>query len=237
MKLQWLGGAGFIVKTGTVTIGIDLYLSNSCMQDNGAFKRLTIPPVRPEDLKLDYLLASHEHRDHFDTGSIGKLLHPNTKLICPANTKALALSCGIDTFSIIELNRGESRNFGDFSIRAVIADHGDDAPDAVGFFIEAEGKTIYFVGDSCFRTDFVAIINPPKTIDVMLVPINGKFGNPDARDAAHFTQMFKPRLTIPCHFWLFKEHGGDPGEFCEWAGKAAPKSKVKVMSIGEVITI
>jgi L-ascorbate 6-phosphate lactonase len=239
LYLQWVGGAGFIIKTGEVLIGVDLYLSNACMGGDGAFKRLTPPPVSPENLNLDFLIASHEHGDHFDTGSINIFLRPDNtaKLICPANTKAEAVKCGVDVSRVIELNRGQTIDFKGFSVRAVLSDHGDDSPDAIGFFLKMEGKTIYFMGDARFRTDMLEMTAPREEVDLLLVPINGKYGNPDAREAAYFTQMFKPKTVIPCHFWLFAEHGGDPGEFAEICADKAPSTKVKILAIGESVTI
>jgi len=235
LRLYWLGGAGFIVKSSEVTIGIDLYLSNACMGEDGAFKRLTPSPVSPENLRLDWLIASHEHGDHLDTGSIHKLLSPNgaTRLICPTTTKAQALLQGVDASRIVELNRGQSADYKGFSIRAVLADHGDGSPDAIGFFLTVAGKVIYFMGDTCFRTDLAHHVAPPDTIDGLLVPINGRYGNPDGREAAYFAQMFKPKAAIPCHYWLFMEHGGDPGAFVECCGRIAPNTEAKVLAIGE----
>jgi len=235
LHLYWLGGAGFLVRADNLTIGIDLYLSNACMREDESFKRLVPPPVSPKDLKLDYLIASHEHGDHFDTGSIHQLISPAnaTQLICPGNTAKEAVYLGIDPARIHELNRGDSLDLNGFSIRAVMADHGDDSPDAIGFFLSVRGKVIYFVGDSRFRTDFLGCIGPHEAIDVLLVPINGRFGNPDGRDAAYFAQMLKPKVVIPCHYWLFLEHGGDPGDFLECCGRIASESKAKILSIGE----
>jgi len=239
MRLRWLGGAGFTVKTGDLTIGIDLYLSNACMREDGSFKRLVPPPVTPESLTLDYLIASHEHGDHFDIGSMHSFIRGDnvTRLICSSNTAIEARRLNVDTARIIELNRGGALDFDGFSLRAVMADHGEDSPDAIGFFINANGNTIYFTGDTCFRTDFMECIGPHEPIDALLVPINGRFGNPDGRDAAYFAQMLKPKVTIPCHFWLFAEHGGDPGQFLECCAAIAPDTKAMVLSIGEEIEL
>ena len=99
------------------------------------------------------------------------------------------------------------------------------------------GKVVYYIGDSRFRTDFLQCVEHYEPIDVFLVPINGKFGNPDARDAAYFVQMLRPKLTIPCHYWITKEHGGDPGEFVECCKRIAPGAAVEVLPIGETICI
>jgi len=239
VTLKWLGGAGFIIENGELCIGIDLYLSNACMNEDGAFKRLMPPPILPGDLDMDYLIATHEHGDHLDPGSICDFISMDTKtrLICPTVTKRDAISFGVDSERITLLNRGEALDFDGFSIRAVPSDHGDASPDAIGVFINIGGKTIYFMGDTCFRTDFIEYIGWKEEIDVMLVAINGKFGNPDSRDAAHFMQMLKPKLTIPCHFWLFAEHGGNPGDFIEYSKSIAPGLDSMLLCIDEKIEL
>jgi len=240
LLVYWLGGAGFVVKSRSVTIGIDLYLSNACMRPDGAFKRLTAPPAAAKNLKLDYLLASHEHGDHLDEGSIQDFItaENRTKLIAPGVTIAKAkslLHTGGERF--ITLDRGGVVNFPEFALRAVTADHGPGTPDAVGFFLTAEKKTVYFLGDSCYREDFLDVIGPRPDIDLLLVPINGRFGNPNARDGAAFMKLLQPKLTVPCHFWLFAEHGGDPGEFIDICRAELPHMPYAIMAIGESILI
>jgi len=68
------------------------------------------------------------------------------------------------------------------------------------------------------------------------VPINGK-GNPDPKDASYITGWVKPEKVIPSHFWMFAEHGGDPGAFMEHCRSIAPASEIIIPSIGEKIVI
>jgi len=73
--------------------------------------------------------------------------------------------------------------------------------------------------------------------DALLVPINPAFGNPGADGAAKLTAMFSPKAVIPCHYWLFKEHGGDPAEFETQCKKEAPGVRLIILAVGEQITI
>jgi len=239
LLITWLSGAGFLLRSRNASVGIDLYLSNSCERADGSLKRLTPPGADPDELDLDCLAVSHDHGDHLDAGSIHRLIKPDneTFLLCPGSVTRAALGLGVDKSRIRELNRGQSFTFGDTAIRAVFCDHGPSAPDAVGFFISMAGRVVFFLGDSRFRTDFLDHISPYWPIDAFLVPINGRFGNPDARDAAYFTQMLKPKMAIPCHFWLTKEHGGDPGEFARLCGEIAPEAEARSLAIGETIIV
>lgn len=239
VKICWTGGAGFIIEYAGTTIGIDLYLSDICRGNNGSFKRLVPSPVNAEALKLDFLVATHDHGDHFDKGSINVIVNPNTgtKLIGPGSVLRAALDMDIDSSLVYRLDRGEAAEFGCFKIYAVYCDHGEQSHDAIGVIIEIGGKRIYFTSDTCYRADLYKLINLEPKIDILLVPINGKYGNPDSKDAAYITAWVKPKIVIPCHFWLFKEHGGDPGSFVECCRKIAPESEVNVLAVGETIVV
>lgn len=239
IDICWLGGAGFVIRSSKLSVGIDIYLSDACKNDCGDFKRLIPPPVSPENLSLDYLISSHDHGDHLDTQSIHQLMNEKkgTKIIGPGSVMKFAGELGIDSSKMIKLDRNEDFESGDLKIRAVTADHADLSIDAIGLIITLEGRKIYFTGDTCFRTDLDHLIGLNEKIDVLLVPINGKYGNPDSRDAAYITQLIKPRSVIPCHFWLFKEHGGDPGEFAECCKVIAPEADIRILSVGECITL
>lgn len=87
------------------------------------------------------------------------------------------------------------------------------APDAIGVVIEIEGHILYFTGDTSFQK---AIISEAASFrpEVSIVSINGRFGNMNEREGALAAVMTGARAAIPCHFWTFAEHGGDPGVFC-----------------------
>ena len=238
ISLYWLGGAGYIIKAANLTIGLDIYLSDSCSNEKDDFKRLVPPPLAPEEIELDYLLATHEHGDHFDTESIDKIINKNTntKLIGPGTVVKIAQELGIDKERLIKLDRNESIELGKMKIAGVFSDHGKHSPDAIGVIIEINQKSIYFTGDTCYRPDISQLVPIKMGIKLLIVPINGKFGNPDAKDASYIAAWVKPEIVIPCHFWMFKEHGGDPGDFVKYCREIAPLSKIIIPAIGERVT-
>jgi len=61
------------------------------------------------------------------------------------------------------------------------------------------------------------------------------FGNLDSSEAADAAEILKPKLTVPCHFWNFAEHGGDPNKFIEEMKNR--NLNFKLMRIGEGIII
>ncbi len=70
----FMGQAGVILKAPDNTLlAVDLYLSDCCERYFG-FKRLMPKLVGVDDLRLDYVCATHAHFDHFDPDSIPQLL-------------------------------------------------------------------------------------------------------------------------------------------------------------------
>lgn len=237
--VYWAGGAGFVVKSKDVTFGIDLYLSDACKGADDAFKRLIPAPFEPDEIELDYLISTHDHGDHLDTGSLKNFINSSTKtkLIGPGSSLKLARDMGIDESRLVSLNRGDSLNLRGLKLKAVFADHGEQSLDAIGVIINLAGRSIYYTGDTCYRVDFPEFVKFDGKVDLLIVPINGKFGNPDSKDAAYFAAWVRPGIVVPCHFWLFKEHGGDPGTFSVYCNEIAPGVEVKVLAIGEELRI
>ena len=93
------------------------------------------------------------------------------------------------------------------------------------------------MGDMQYRADLIEATGV-KDIDILLVPINPAFGNPGAGGAAKMTKLVSPGTVVPCHFWLFKEHGcGDPESFEKACSEFVPDTKVNVLAIGEKMEI
>jgi L-ascorbate 6-phosphate lactonase len=111
-------------------------------------------------------------------------------------------------------------------------DHGELAPDALGLLLTMGGKRIYIMGDTAYRPDLLE--NPEiQGVDLLILPINGAFGNLNEEQAARVIAALKPALAIPCHFWNFAEHGGDPGKFQKEMAEIAPESAYRLMRQGE----
>ena len=232
LAIYWLGGAGFIIKSPTTTIGIDLYLSDA-VRNGEEYKRLVPAPVAPENLALDVLIASHEHGDHTDTASARALVRPLTLMLGPDSALDVAYGCGVPRERTRALNRGDVYQTAAFCIRAVKADHGTLSPQAIGVMIDIEGKTIYFTGDTCFRADYCDMIGFKGKVDLLMVPINSSYGNPGPDGAAYIAACVDAGTILPCHYWLFREHGGDPGAFLDSCARIVPGADARVLAMGE----
>lgn len=235
IHLYWLGQAGFLIKNslGKVML-IDAYLSDYVEKTDGS-RRLMMAVAEPEELAPDVILASHEHADHLDMDSLPSLMRNGAHLYCCKASERICRDAGFDMTRVTGMQIGDTAQQDGFSVEAVWADHGDSAPDALGFWIETEGVRIYFTGDTSYQSRRMRPVTERET-DLLIAPINGEFGNMNERDAAMLAQQASPLLTIPCHFWTFAHHHGDPGHFQDAMRAIAPDVPFFVMCQGERIT-
>jgi L-ascorbate 6-phosphate lactonase len=234
--MYWLAGAGFVLKSASLTIGIDLYLSNACQSEAG-FKRIYPSPVTVEELNLDLLIATHDHGDHLDAGSIVDFALAGTVILGPGTVMEACRKRGIRAERLIELNRGQTMTFRGVDIEAVEADHGELSPDCIGVVLTMEGKRIYHASDTCPRFDVIDQVRAKAPVDVYFVPINGRYGNPDSLQAVAMTRQLAPKIAIPCHFWMFIEHGSEPWVYMAEAPKECAATQVQLLQVGEPLAI
>ena len=93
LAIWWLGQSGYLIKSLTGLIAIDLYLSEHLTQKYQATSRphvrMTRAPVRGHALdRVDLILASHKHSDHLDPGTLPDLM--------AASPGAVARGSGVD---------------------------------------------------------------------------------------------------------------------------------------------
>ncbi len=234
-----IGQAGYIIKsTSGQLLAIDLYLSDCVERDEGhiGFKRMLPKLLKPQDLILDVVIATHPHLDHFDMDAIPELMSNGyTKLFCSVDCDKLVQRTELEYFNknITYVKPGDNHTVGDFTIHFVNCDHGTGAPDAVGVIVEVDGKRIFEAGDTCLRLDRVDEIRQFGEIDVMIAPINGAYGNLNEEDCTKLSAAVKPGITIPCHYGMFASHGGLVGKFYNIMKENYPDQKFTILTQGE----
>ena len=229
----FLGQAGFIFKTSdNQLIAVDPYLSNCCERYFG-FKRLMSYILDANDLVFDQIIVSHAHYDHFDPDSIPVMMsNGHTELIGAKDVKAECDRLGIHQ-NVTYLSCGDIVERGSMKVTGLPCDHGELAPDALGLMIEIAGKRIYIMGDTAYRPDMLEDEKLHHT-DLLILPINGAFGNLNEEEAAKVICELSPGFAVPCHYWNFAEHGGNPGVFQEKMKEIAPERAYHLMRQGEI---
>ncbi len=238
LAIFWISQAGFVFKTpGGKVIYVDPYLSDCVHRlypDYGyGFKRIMGTPIEAAEVDADVVISTHSHPDHFDYDAIPELArNPRIHFLgapdCQAEYEKLGI--GPDRYTIF--HEGETLDLDGFSVMGVYADHGDATPDALGILLTVGDIKVWQVGDTAYRPERWQDIFDME-VDVILPPINGAFGNLDGVDAAKLAHDARANVAIPCHFWMFVEHNGEPAQFMEACKEHAPGVRPLLMSQGE----
>jgi len=207
----YLGQAGFLLKPrqGTL-VAVDAYLSDAAERLFG-FKRMIPAVMEPKDLNVDFYLSTHSHVDHLDIDILPVVSqNAQTFFIGSPDCETIYRENGIPRDRYCILRTGDTYESQDIRVRAVYADHGDLAPDAVGLLMETGGIKIFHAGDTAFAPEKISE-SLQSDIDILIVPINARFGNMNAREACQLAGILEPKVLIASHFWMFLEHVGENG--------------------------
>jgi L-ascorbate metabolism protein UlaG (beta-lactamase superfamily) len=222
--LVWLGHASFFIRLSGISLLIDPVLF-----DNAFLKRLVPLPVSPEQFTgLDYLLISHDHRDHCDKKSLKTLaannpnvtwltgLHLDVLLKQITGSQNLQAAGWYQTFRTNEplrITYVPSRHWGKRSLRDT------NLRLWGGFVIESQGKTIYFCGDSGYGSHFADIGKLFPSIDYCLVGIGAykpeyfmKQNHTSPADAVRAFRDTGARNMIPMHYGTYDLSDEPPGD-------------------------
>jgi L-ascorbate 6-phosphate lactonase len=232
LAVYWLGQAGFAFKTsGGKILYVDPYLTDS-VESLVGFKRLCPSVVAPEEVEADALLISHHHEDHLDRGALPTIAaRTGARFVAPPQSAALLGELGIGKERIAVALPGSEIDLGFCLVHPVFADHGEMAPDALGFVLDFGVAKVYFTGDTAYRPDKMAAalaFGP----DIVIPVINGAYGNMDSKYAARLVRDAQAAVAIPCHFWTFMEHGGDPALFARECAGLSPSTKLVWLTPG-----
>ena len=227
VTIWWMAQAGFVFKTKTgKVIYLDTYLSD-CVERLCDFVRISAAPIDYNDVECDVVLNSHEHPDHLDVDALPVIAKNN-----PGCVFAGAKSCkdpykefDIEESRQIIMEPNKCYEFDGVKVYTCRSDHGELAPDALSLLLDFDGFKVLFTGDTAFRPEWIKPLADMKP-DVLLPCINGAFGNLNSFYAAAYTEIIKPKVSIPCHHWMFAEHGGNPAEYKAECAAICPDTEV-----------
>ena len=239
--LYWLGQAGFVIKSVSgKLLGIDLYLSECVEPVEGhvGYHRLMPLIIDPAELRLNVVIATHFHRDHFDIDAMPQLMaNGKTQLFCAYDCKEDVERLCIDPNRTTFVKPGDSVDCAGFHIDFIHSDHGAGAPLEAAPIVTVDGKHILEVGDTSLHLDWKDDYLKTGDLDVLIAPINGAYGNLTEQENVTLTKALKPKLTVPCHFGMFASHGGHPGLWKDLIEQQLPEQQFKIFTMGEGIEI
>lgn len=206
MKIKPIGQSGYVVKSGKSEIIIDPYLSDSVFKASGK-ARMIPSPIDPKNIKCDAVICTHNHLDHLDPDTVTEI-DENQFYITTAEGVEKLGSLGRSNAKYLPI--GDSIDVGGFKITAVFALH---SCEAMGIIVEAEGKKIYFSGDTLFDERLFEISSYKP--DVTFICINGKLGNMNVDEALVTAKEIGAKVNIPTHYDMFASNTENPLLFSE----------------------
>lgn len=213
-RITWLGHSSFLIQMHGINIMTDPVFGNV----TPLFKRLLPFPVEPHLLPpIDYVLISHNHRDHCDKASLLLLKKNNRKIqiLCPKGDKAWYVRQGfkyVNEYAWYELCITKKITFTfmpavHWSQRGIF----DKNKSLWGsWLITAKDCSIYFAGDSAWGDHFAQIAHDVSRIDYALLPIGPcephewmKHTHIDAQQAVDAFIALGAHHCIPMHWGTF----------------------------------
>jgi L-ascorbate metabolism protein UlaG (beta-lactamase superfamily) len=244
-QLTWYGQAAFKIVTpaGSVLL-LDPWLTNPVYElgteEVAALKR------------VDLILISHGHSDHIGNAvEIGK--RTRAKLVATFDLSA-AMTSALGYPNELA-NADTTGHFGgtldllenEVSVTFVPAWHGagieknDGSPPFYGgnpsgmIVAIRDGPTFYHTGDTDLFSD-MALVSRYQRIDVMLVCIGDHFTMGPKR-AADAVKLVGPHTVIPMHYGTFPVLTGTPEAFDRELKELGVKAKMRVLKIGETVSL
>lgn len=213
--IVWLGHASFLF-----TISGKHFITDPVLYNVGPVKRFTPLPCDVAALKdIDYILLSHNHRDHCDQKSMQQLcaLNPNAIILTGLNIAPLLRSWKIKN-PIVEAGWYQRYNIeADVIITYLPAKHWNrrglaDMNNMLwgSFMIEGNNKKIYFGADSGLGIHFAEIAQLFPGIDIALLGIGAykpewfmASAHTSPADALVAFKQLKATQFIPMHHGTF----------------------------------
>jgi L-ascorbate metabolism protein UlaG (beta-lactamase superfamily) len=198
MKIFFVGQSTFRITLAGGTV----LLTDPWFAGRG-FWRAVAPACGPESVgKIDYILASHHHLDHLDRPSLALAREQGATVIGSERVAKRAVKAGVK--AAMALRPGEEQGFKSFTVKATPAFH-PLAKDAIGFLIRAEGRQLYFCGDTRFDPRLVQFLQECGKVDLAFLQIACAvyFGKDDGlrlETAAELAKAFSPRRVVPMHY-------------------------------------
>lgn len=260
MEIQWLGTAGFRIKTGNTQFLVDPYLSRNPAAVPGQ-------PLDPGDIKTaSHIFISHGHFDHIrDVPTMAE--STGARVYCSRVAGQTLKKKGVSPDLLEKISQDKwERRFEDFRARAFFSRHvkfdkkllittllkiNFRIPRYLPFFTEfpcgqvlswrfyAEDKIIHFFGSAgSTMEELESLAGLDEPIDILLVPLQGHSNI--CGIAAQYVNILQPKMVIPHHqddFFppISKQVEIEP--FVKQVNRESPGTQVTIMEFNETLVL
>jgi L-ascorbate metabolism protein UlaG (beta-lactamase superfamily) len=224
MELTWLGHSTFRLDAGGKRIYIDPFLNGNpkCPENE----------VTPE--KVDVIAVTHGHGDHVgDTVELAK--EHGATVVAPVELADWLGGQGVE--KLLDPNKGGTVSIDDVRFTMTNAFHSSSTNDGkytgepCGIVVRAEGKSVYFAGDTCVFGD-MALIGRLYKPDLAVLPIGDHY-TMGPEEAALGLELLGVNRCVPCHWGTFPPLVGRP----ETLQELAEGVRIEMIEPGESVTI
>ncbi len=242
----WIGHATWALRLGGKLVLVDPIWSKSI---SGVAPRLVAPGVPLDQTPAaDIVLVTHDHRDHMDLPTLGKLSPEATYIVPLGNGPRIAK---LGHARIVELDWWKSHIVGDLEITLVPARHWSmrmpwNRNDTLwgGYVIEGPEGVAYHSGDTAYGEHF-AEIGARFSIDWAMLPTGGYaprwFMEPqhvDPVEAARGFEALGAKNFLAMHWGTYRltdEAIGEPPERLRayWGERGWDASRLWILDAGE----
>ncbi len=258
--LVWLGHSSFLIRLNGITLLTDPVYSPIPLT-----KQLNLPPFQAKAIRnIDYLLISHDHRDHFDEATIATILanNPQAEVLMPLRMENLLRSTYTQAkFQMAGWYQTFAIKDSALEITYLPAKHWcrrgltDVNQILWGSFMINTPKssprgayTIYFAADTGYHTHFAEIATMFPHIDIALMPV-GAYKPPFIMQEVHTNPYeavqgfhdLKAKTFIPMHYGTFDlsdEPAGEPPKILTTLHQEGKlNGLLKMPYLGEVVKV
>lgn len=225
--LTWHGHSCFTLEHDGTRILIDPWLGGNPTAD-----------IEPGAVgKIDYILVSHGHFDHFED-CIPIARATGATVVSTFELVAFCQKNGVENGHGMNIGGAYLFPFGRVKLTPALHtgsiagdDEGAFTTDCCGFLISLDGgPSIYHAGDTALIMDMQLL---DGRVDVAILPIGDNF-TMGPEDAARAVEMIHPEVVIPMHYNTFPVIEQDPEGFRQLVGDAA---RVEVLEPGGSIEL
>jgi L-ascorbate metabolism protein UlaG (beta-lactamase superfamily) len=205
----YLGGPSIVIQTHGCIVYVDPFFGPSV---NPLWTRRFDPLIEAANIrKADYVLITHEHRDHCNEVTIKALeQHVRPAYFLPrASLEQIHSEYGlyIAEDRVHPVKPGDRFNLPNFELR-VFASADQTAKEAVSYFISTRDGKIFHAGDSLYVPSFFSEVKQNEP-DLALLPLGenppGWEVYPNISDFLKMASEIEAKVTVPIHWDLWKE--------------------------------
>lgn len=147
--------------------------------------------------KIDFILITHIHSDHFDWERVRDLIKRDHPIIFSTQEVCDFINNEIGNANLIVAKPGITKKFDDITIECNISKHGPlpngkSAPEVSGFVIDDGVHRFYTPGDSIF-------LDNNTNSNIVAVPFCGQVVM-TIDEAKNELLKIKPKIVIPIHY-------------------------------------